>query len=509
MEEVVLEAKNITKFFPPNILANYRINFSLRKGEVHVLLGENGAGKSTLARILYGECKPDEGEIYVRGRRVVLKSPRDAIKHGIGMVHQHFRLVESLTVAENIALGFSRNIINPVKEVREKILELSKKYGLKVDPDAYIWQLSTGEKQRVEILKILYTGAKILILDEPTSVLSPIEREALFEVIEKLKSEGCSIIFITHKLGEAMRGDRITVLRRGRVVATLTPNETCEEELAKLMVGYKLKLGNYVRREVKDNDVVLKVEDLWVKSDRGYYAVKGVSFEVRSGEIFGIAGVAGNGQRELVEALTGLRKIEKGRVVIMGKPLNGMDARSIAELGVAHIPEDRINTGLAPYLTLLENYLLRKYYKSEYRNGVFINYEKASRELYEAIREYNIKTPGINVPVIMLSGGNMQKLILARELSEKPRLIIAAHPTYGLDIATTEFVRRILVEERNRGAGILLVSEDLEEVLELSDRVAVMYEGKILGVFYTSRINIEEVGLMMAGKVVKARQVSS
>jgi len=502
--DLVLEMKGITKFFPPDIMANDHIDFSLRKGELHALLGENGAGKSTLVKILYGECKPDEGEILIEGRKVKIKSPKDALKLGIGMVHQHFRLVETLTIAENIALSFARSQLFPSREVRGRLLELSNRYGLEIDPDAYVWQLSTGEKQRVEILKVLYAGAKILVLDEPTSVLSPIEREKLFEVIDRMRHDGCSIVFITHRLDEAMRSDRITVLRKGRVVATVTPSEVTKEELAKMMVGRAVALNQYFKHDRKPGDPVLKVEDLWVMGDRGVYAVRGVSLEVRRGEVLGIAGVAGNGQKELVEAITGLRRVEKGRIIIAGREVTNMSARQIAELGVAHIPEDRIRLGLAPYLSLVDNYLLRKYYKKEYRRGPFIDYGKAEEELNEAVERYGLVAPSLKVPAILLSGGNMQKLILARELSEEHCLIVASHPTYGLDVATTEFVRRVLLEERDKGAGVLLVSEDLEEILALSDRVAVIHRGRIVGVFDSNKVSMEEIGLLMAGEEVKA-----
>ena len=504
--DVILEVRGITKFFPPNILANYKVDLTLRRGEIHALLGENGAGKSTLARIIYGECKPDEGEILVEGRRVKLRGPRDAIRLGIGMVHQHFRLVESMTVAENVALVAAKRLILPVREVRDRLREFARKYELDVDPDAYIWQLSVGERQRVEILKALYAGARILILDEPTTALSPLERRRLFTALKRLKDDGYSVLLITHRLEEALQSDRITVMRRGRVVATIRPEEVSREELARMMVGRVVRTGNYVKRPSSRRSApLLEVEDLWVMSDKGVYAVRGVCLKVWEGEILGLVGEAGNGQRELVEAITGLRRVEKGRVIIAGEDVTNAGARRIAELGVAHIPEDRLRYGLAPGLSLIDNYLLRKYYKSEYRRGPFIDYGKAEEELMRAVNEYRIVTPSLRVPALLLSGGNMQKLILARELSEAHRLIIASHPTYGLDVATAEFVRRFLVRERNRGSGILLVSEDLEEAMALSDRVAIINRGRIVAVFKPGELSIEEVGVLMASEGVGAR----
>lgn len=497
----ILEMRNITKFFPPNILAVNHVNFNLRRGEIHALLGENGAGKSTLARILYGECKPDEGEIYIKGRKVRIKSPMDALKRGIGMVHQHFRLVDTLTVTENIALGYAEKQFFPTKEIRNKILKYSKKYGLEVNPDAYIWQLSIGERQRVAILKALYNNIEILILDEPTSVLSPMEREKFFSIIDKMKRNGCSIIFITHRLDEAMRCNRITVLRDGCVVATVTPHEVTKEDLARMMIGRKTVFSiENINRKYIYGDPVLEVKNLYVMNDRGIYVVKGVNFKVREGEIFGIAGVAGNGQKELIEAITGLRRINRGKVIIFGRDVTNISTRKIMNLGVAHIPEDRINLGLVPKLTLVENYLLTKYYRKRYKHSFFIDYGEARKELYNAIKKYRIMTPRLDVPVMLLSGGNMQKLILARELSGEHRLIVAAHPTYGLDIATTEFIWKILLEERNRGVGILLVSEDLDEILRLSDRVAVIYDGRIVKIFNSNKIDLEKLGLLMAGE---------
>lgn len=502
-EDVVLEARNITKFFPPNIYANRGVCFTLRRGEIHVLLGENGAGKTTFVRMLFGELKPDEGEIYVKGEKVEFRSPRDAIARKIWMIHQHFRLVENLTVGENVALGLAGRLVFPEREVKPRLVELMERYGLEVDPDALIWQLSAGEKQRVEILKALYAGAEILILDEPTSILTPAERRRFFQILKELKRQGVSIIFITHKLDEALKGDRITVLRRGRVVATVEPSNISEEELVKMMVGEdvrRLELPLTRSKASRKEKPVLEVRNVWVMGDRGVYAVKGVSLEVYEGEIVGIAGVAGNGQKELAEAIAGLRRVERGEILIAGVNVSNKNARFVAELGTAFIPEDRIGTGIVPDLSVLDNFMLKLYYRREFtKRKLIIRYDLLMRELEKAVKRYCIKVPSPYYPVRTLSGGNIQKLIIARELAKKHRLIVALHPTYGLDVATTAAVRKILLEESVKGSAILLVSEDLEELLELSDRIAVMHEGKIVGVFGSEEASLEAIGRLMAG----------
>ena len=494
----IVEMKGIVKKFP-GVVANDHIDFEVREGEIHALLGENGAGKTTLMNILYGIYQPDEGEIYIRGRKVEIRSPRDAMRLGIGMVHQHFMLVEKHTVAENIALGFASKFFFPTEEVALKIREFSEKYGLTVDPDAYIWQLSAGEQQRVEIIKALYRGADILILDEPTSVLTPREINELFSILKRMKDEGKAIIFITHKLDEVFAiSDRVTVLRKGKVIGKLRTSETNKRELARLMVGREV-LFRLKRTEVKKGNVVLEVIDLHALDDRGLPALKGVSFSIREGEILGLAGVAGNGQKELVEVLTGLRKAEKGRVLIRGIDVTNASPREIAELGVAHIPEERLKHGLVPNMSVAENLILKRYYKPPYCEKFFIDRRKVIEDANKLIEEFNIVTPSPLTPAKLLSGGNIQRLILARELASSPSLIIAAHPTYGLDVGATEYIRKILLNERERGSAILLVSEDLEEIMELSDRVAVMFEGEIMGILPVEKANLEDIGLMMAG----------
>ncbi|RLG46416.1 MAG: heme ABC transporter ATP-binding protein [Thermoproteota archaeon] len=490
--------KGIVKTFP-GVVANDHIDFEVRAGEIHALLGENGAGKTTLMNILFGIYQPDEGEIYVRGKRVEIRSPRDAMHLGIGMVHQHFMLVEKHTVAENIALGFATKFFFPTEEIARKIREFSEKYGLTVDPHAYIWQLSAGEQQRVEIIKALYRGADILILDEPTSVLTPKETNELFSILKRMREEGKAIIFITHKLDEVFAiSDRVTVLRKGKVIGKLKTSETNKKELARLMVGREV-LFRLEREPVQKGKIVLEVIDLHALNDKGLPALKGVSFTIAEGEILGLAGVAGNGQKELVEVLTGLRKAEKGKVLIRGVDVTNASPRRIAELGVAHIPEERLKHGLVPNMSVAENLILKRYYKQPYCDKFFIDKKKVLKDAEELIDKFNIMTPSPMTPAKLLSGGNIQRLILARELAGSPDVIIAAHPTYGLDVGATEYIRKILLKERKRGSAILLVSEDLEEIMELSDRIAVMFEGEIMGILPAEKANLEDIGLMMAG----------
>ncbi len=503
--DLLVKMVNIVKRFP-GVLANDHVNFELRPGEVHALLGENGAGKTTLMNILYGIYHPDGGEIYVKGRRVEIRSPRDAMSLGIGMVHQHFMLVDRHTVAENIALGYARSLLNPLKEIKEKLREFAEKYGLKVDPDAYIWQLSAGEQQRVEIIKALYHGADILILDEPTSVLTPQETKELFKIIKRMRDEGKGIIFITHKLDEVFEvADRVTVMRRGKVVGTLKASETTKEELARMMVGREV-LFRLEKEPVERGKPVLEVENLHALNDRGLPAVRGVSFRIHEGEIFGIAGVAGNGQRELAEVIVGLRKATAGRILIDGVDVTNKSPRFIASRGVAHIPEERLRHGIVPNLSVAENLILKDYYKEPYRRGLLLDHSKVVEDAERLINKFDIVTPSPLTPAKLLSGGNIQRLICARELHKEPRLIVAAHPTYGLDVGATEYIRKILLEQRKRGAAVLLISEDLEEVLQLSDRVGVMFNGEIVGIVRPEKVAIEEIGLMMAGAKRMARE---
>jgi len=504
--ETVVEMRNITKHFP-GVLANDHINFEVKAGEVHALLGENGAGKTTLMNILYGLYQPDEGEIYIKGEKVEIRSPKDAIELGIGMVHQHFMLVDVFSVVENIVLGLKElNIVIPVEEVAKQLEEYGERYGLKIDPSAKIWQLSAGEKQRVEIIKALYRGADILILDEPTSVLAQSEVKPFFEMLRKMVAEGKSIIFITHKLEEVMAvSDRVTVLRKGKVVGTLKTSETNERELARMMVGREV-IFRLEKKPVKRGKPVLEVVNLRALNDKGVEALKGVSFKVYEGEIFGIAGVAGNGQKELIEVITGLRKATAGKVYIMGEDVTNKPPRVILKKNVAHIPEERIEMGIIPNMNISENLILKYYneppFVKEFYNEklrIVLNEEEIEKFSNRLVKEYEIMTPSIKTPAKLLSGGNIQRLILARELSSNPSLIIAAHPTYGLDVGATEYIRKLLLKEREKGAAILLVSEDLEEIMSLSDRIAVIFAGEFVGIVKAEEANIEDIGLMMAG----------
>ncbi len=497
---LLVRMEGITKRFP-GVTANYKVDFELRAGEIHALLGENGAGKTTLMNILYGLYRPDEGRIFIEGREVRIRSPRDAARLGIGMVHQHFKLVPTLTVAENIVLSLEKTgFFMPVKKVRKAIEEAAGKYGLKIDPDARIWQLSVGERQRVEILKALMRDARVLILDEPTTVLTPGEKEELFKILRRLAGEGRGIVFITHKLDEVFRiADRVTVLRKGRVVAGGIPiGRTTPRELARLMVGREVDM-RMEKKAKEPGDVVLEVRDLFALDDRGVMVVRGVSFEVRRGEVFGIAGVAGNGQKELVEAIIGLRKPERGRVIIDGRDVTGRPPSEVLDLGVAYIPEDRARYGIAPDLSVAENLILRAYRRPPFSRGLFLNMDYIRKWSEELVAEYGIVTPSIDTPAGSLSGGNIQRLILARELSMTPKLIIASHPTFGLDVAATEQVRALLLKHRDEGAGVLLISEDLDEIMELSDRIAVMKDGRITAIVRASEADVEEIGMLMSG----------
>lgn len=495
----VVEMRGIVKQFP-GILANDHVDFDLRAGEVHALLGENGAGKSTLMNILSGLYRADAGDIFVRGERVVFHSPRDAIRRGIGMVYQHFMLVPSQSVTENVILGLddSKFFLN-LSAAEKRVDELSQQFSLKVDPRAKIWQLSVGEQQRVEILKMLYRGAQVLIMDEPTAVLTPQEADDVFETISGMAVAGKSIIFITHKLREVLKiADRITVLRDGRVIGTTVPRATDEHKLAAMMVGreivFKLDKGTQAPGEL-----VLDARDLRAENDRGLPALRGVSLQVRAGEIVGVAGVAGNGQSELAQALTGLRACVGGTIRVHDTDLNSADALRAIRTGVAHIPEDRAGTGSAPNLSVFENLIMKSYRNPPIARGLRINTGVARASAGALRDEFEIAAPTLDTQARLLSGGNLQRLILAREISSKPRLLVAVHPTRGLDVGATEAVHRLLLQQRAAGEAILLISEDLDEVLALSDRIVVMYEGEIVGEVPASSADVEKLGLWMAG----------
>ncbi len=504
----VLELRNITKRFP-GVLANDHINLTLEEGEIHALLGENGAGKTTLMNILYGLYKADEGEILVRGKPVEIRSPSDAIALGIGMVHQHFMLVPVMTVTENIMLGAEVTKFGPFLDraaAAQRIRELSRTYGLEVDPEAYIKDLPVGVQQRVEILKLLYRKADILILDEPTAVLTPQEVEELFEVIRSLVAKGNSVIFITHKLKEVMAiADRVTVLRRGRVVGTTRPEETTEEELAAMMVGREVSLV-VEKKPARPGDVVLSVRDLHVRDERGEPAVRGVDLDVRAGEIVGIAGVQGNGQTELVEAITGLREPEKGTIHIKGVDVTWASSRQFFEQGAAHVPEDRQRDGLVLSYPVRDNLILNMYYKPPFAIGFRIQEKPIEENARRLVQEFDIRTPDIYTPVANLSGGNQQKVIVAREFSRPIDLLVASQPTRGLDVGSIEYIHKRLVAKRDEGCAVLLVSSELDEIMALSDRIAVMYEGEIMAVIPAEEATREQLGLLMAG--VKPEETS-
>jgi simple sugar transport system ATP-binding protein len=495
---LVVTMKGIVKRFP-GVLANDHADFELRLGEIHALLGENGAGKSTLMNILAGLYSADAGIITVNGRAVEFHSPKDAIKAGIGMIHQHFMLVPSQTVTENILLGMDapRFRMN-LNEYDKKIAELGERFGMKVDPKAKIWQLSVGEQQRVEILKMLYRGANVLVMDEPTAVLAPQETEVLFETLRAMVADGKSIIFISHKLQEVMAiSDRVTVLRKGKVTATGVPVAgATRQDLARLMVGRDV-VFQLEKNQQEAGDVVLSVENIHAENDKGLPAVRGMSFEIRAGEIYGLAGVAGNGQRELSQVISGLRKCAQGRILLNGVEVNNQPAQYAIQRGLAYVPEDRTHVGSSPNLSVTDNVIMKNYRQEPISHGWMLDIPAAqhfARELKEA---YNIVVPTIETPVRLLSGGNLQRVILAREISGRPALLVAVQPTRGLDVGAIEGVHRLLLAQREAGAAILLISEELEELLALSDRVAVIYEGRLMGEVRDP--DVETVGQMMTG----------
>jgi ABC-type uncharacterized transport system ATPase subunit len=508
----ILELRGITKAFP-GVLANDHIDLTLQQGEVHALLGENGAGKSTLMNILYGLYSPDAGTVTVRGKPVEIADPNDAIAQGIGMVHQHFMLVPVLTVTENVMLGVEsiRNgLFLDRAAAARRIRDISEQYGLEVDPDAYVRELPVGVQQRVEIIKILYREADILILDEPTAVLTPLEVEELFKITHALVERGKSIIFITHKLKEVMAiADRITVLRNGRVVGTTTPAQTTEGQLAAMMVGREVLL-QVDKEPARPGKAILEVEGLEVLDDRGNLAVRGVSFQVHEGEVLGVAGVQGNGQTELVQALTGLRPVAAGQVHILGKDTTGTSPRKILENGVAHVPEDRQKDGLVLSFPVADNLVLNTYYIAPFARLGVMKQEVILNTAEERATLFDVRTPSVMTSVSSLSGGNQQKVIVAREFSRPIRLLIASQPTRGLDVGSIEYIHRRIIEKRNEGCAVLLISPELDEVMSLADRIAVIFEGKIVDIVPADRATKEDIGLLMcwAGEEVEGANVA-
>jgi simple sugar transport system ATP-binding protein len=496
----VVEMRGITKRFG-NFTANDDINLIVQKGEIHALLGENGAGKSTLMNILFGLYQPDEGEIFIHEKKVEISGPTMANELGIGMVHQHFMLVQPFTVTENIILGVEETSGGFIQyeKARKKVQKLSEQYGLKIDADAVVEDISVGMQQRVEILKTLYRGAEILIFDEPTAVLTPQEIEELIMIMRNLIREGKTIIFISHKLKEIMTAcNRVTVIRRGKIAKTVEIKETSEKNLAALMVGREVSF-EMRKEEQKKGSVALQVKNLSVKGFHGKMAVDHLSLDVHKGEVVGLAGVDGNGQSELIEAITGLKKIEQGRIYLNEVDITKFKTRKIIETGVGHIPEDRHKRGLVLDFTVSENMILSTYYKAPFANTWGINDSEVVKYAERLVKEFDVRTPSIETPMRALSGGNQQKAIISREVDRDPDLLIAAQPTRGLDVGAIEFIHRRIMEQRDKGKAVLLVSLELNEILKLSDRVAIIYEGKIQGWVDPKIVTEEELGLLMTG----------
>jgi simple sugar transport system ATP-binding protein len=496
----IIHMKDIVKRFP-GILANDRISLAVEEGEIHCLLGENGAGKSTLMNILYGLYHADEGEIFIRGSKVRYTGPRDAIAKGIGMVHQHFMLIPVFTVLENLILGTEHVKGLSIDRARseKELTEISKKYGMDINLGAYVKDISVGMQQRVEILKLLYRGADIMIFDEPTAILTPQEIDELYKVMRSLRDKGKTIIFITHKLREVMEiSDRVTVLRDGRVIEITETKNTTTKDLARMMVGRDV-LFTTERPDVCLGDKVLRMEDVRAKDKRGHEALKGLSLTVSQGEIVGIAGVDGNGQTELVEALTGLRKIDSGHIFISGKDMHGRAPKDFLEAGVAHIPEDRLLRGLILDFPLYENMILGFEDKKPFAQGPFLDFKKAKERAQELVSAFDVRTPNVGVMAGTLSGGNQQKAVLAREFARDPTLLVASQPTRGLDVGAIEFIHQRIMNAKESGMAVLLVSLELSEIMNLSDRILVIYEGKIIAEFVAGEATETEIGFMMAG----------
>ncbi len=499
-KSITVQMRGITKQFP-GVLANDGIDLDVHSHEILALLGENGAGKTTLMNILAGLYQPDAGQISLKGKEVEFQSPKDAISHGIGMVHQHFMLVESLTVTENIILSLQSSGINiHANQVKKRVLELSKQYHLMVDPDAAIWQLSVGEQQRVEIMRLLYRGAEILILDEPTAVLTPEEAADLAKILRKMTEEGKAVILITHKLNEVTSfSDRVTVLRAGHVVSNLLTKDTSKKELARLMVGRDI-LFHLEKKKCKKGDSVLKLEHIHTTNDKGLPALVDVNLQICTGEILGVAGVAGNGQRELAEVITGLRDITSGKISVNGKDISNSSPFEVIHAGISHVPGDRIGVGLAANLPVSDNLVMKAYRKPPILQGQLVKKKNILQFTKNLIEVFEIKTPSAETPARLLSGGNQQRLILAREITASQGMLIAVYPSRGLDVGATESVRSTLLEQRDKGSAILLISEDLEEITQLSDRIIVLYEGKIMGTVDPESTSLETIGMMMAGQ---------
>ncbi|WP_078597446.1 ABC transporter ATP-binding protein [Evansella clarkii] len=498
--EYVIEMNNIRKEFP-GIVANDNITLQVKQGEIHALLGENGAGKSTLMNVLFGLYQPEKGEIKVKGEKVEITDPNVANDLGIGMVHQHFMLIEKFTVTENIILGSEplKGTSIDIRKAEKEVQEISDRYGLRVDPKAKIEDISVGMQQRVEILKTLYRGAEILIFDEPTAALTPQEIKELINIMKSLIKEGKSIILITHKLKEIMAVcDRCTVIRRGKGIGTVNVADTNESKLAAMMVGREVSF-EVEKTEADPGEIVLSIKDLEVQDTRGVKALNKLNLDVKAGEVVGVAGVEGNGQTELIEAITGLRDSSGGTITLSGTDITKFKPRKVTESGIGHIPQDRHKHGLVLDFTIGENILLQTYYQDPYSRSGVLNYQKMYDKARQLIEEYDVRTPNERTPARALSGGNQQKAIIAREVDRSPDFLVAAQPTRGLDVGAIEFIHRKLIEERDKGRGVLLVSLELDEVLNVSDRIAVIYEGEIVAIVNAKETNEQELGLLMAG----------
>lgn len=500
---LLVEMRDIVKRFP-GVLANDHTRLEVKPGEVHALLGENGAGKSTLMNILSGLYQPDSGEIWVKGIKQNFRSSRDAIQAGIGMVHQHFNLVDVFTVAENVMIGLKQTGLKlELGGVEKKLTDMGESYGLHVDPKAKIWQLSVGEQQRVEILKLLYRQAELLILDEPTAVLTPQEAGELAKILRHMTQSGKSVLYISHKLQEVLNvADRITVLREGKNVATVKASSVNKAELTRLMIGSDVLPMPKKKKKPTRGQVMLQVNNLWVKGNRGYDAVQGLELELHSGEILGLAGVAGNGQRELAEAIAGLRKIEEGEIILDQQEITRSSPKEIIKQGLSLIPEDCLEMGLIPELDIYKNTILKNYDHSPISKKGFINTQEVKKYSREITERFSVQAADLGEPVWKLSGGNLQRLLLGREIAGKPRVLIAANPTRGLDIQAATEIRKLLIDQCREGAAILLISEDLDEVLSISDRLAVIFNGKISGECLSEEANADDVGLLMMGMEV-------
>ncbi|QEN09717.1 ABC transporter ATP-binding protein [Oceanispirochaeta crateris] len=496
-----LEMRGISKSFI-GVKANQDVNLNIQGGDILGLLGENGAGKTTLMNILYGLYLPDEGQVLINDNEIRLRNPKDSMQAGIGMIHQHFMLIQKHTVLENIALGYDgAPFFFPQRYMREQIKEYSERFGLDVDPDKKIWELSAGEQQRVEILKALFRNADLLIMDEPTSVLTPQEAEDLFDILRKMTKEGHTVILISHKLEEIMAiCNSVMVMRKGKVTGNARIEDVTQKDLARMMIGREIS-SCFEKSDQKPGEAVLEVNNLCVNNDQNRMIVNDLSFKLHQNEILGVAGVSGNGQREMVEAITGLRHALNGQVFLQGEEITNISARKIHDRGITHVPEERIKHGTVSTLQLYENSVLKQHHRNPFSFRSLMNYPLIKAHAEKIVKSYNVDAASINTPIKNLSGGNIQKLILGREISAEPDVLIAAHPTYGLDVGAAEYIRKELIVCRDRGGAVLLVSEDLEELFQVCDRIAVMFEGRFMGIVNPQNCEMDDIGLMMAGAI--------